>query len=69
MCCAGYCAYGAATELVLTYGHGVERYTLDPSIGEFILTAENMKIPDVSKTIYSVNEGDKFWYPYLQIYL
>lgn len=56
--CAGYCAYGSATELVITYGFGVERYTLDPSIGEFILTAENMKIPAESKKIYSINEGN-----------
>jgi len=58
MVCAGYCAYGSATELVLTYGHGVERFTLDPSIGEFILTAEKMTIPEVAKTIYSINEGN-----------
>lgn len=58
MVCAGYCAYGSATELVITYGYGVERYTLDPSIGEFVLTAENMKIPELSKTIYSINEGN-----------
>ena len=56
--CAGYCAYGSATELVITYGHGVERFTLDPSIGEFILTAERMVIPEVCKTIYSINEGN-----------
>lgn len=56
--CAGYCAYGSATELVMSYGHGVERFTLDPSIGEFILTAEDMKIPQDSKTIYSINEGN-----------
>jgi len=38
MICAGYCAYGSATELVLTYfGMGIDRYTLDPSIGEFIM--------------------------------
>jgi fructose-1,6-bisphosphatase I len=58
MYCAGYCAYGSATELVLTYGHGVQRFTLDPSIGEFILTAEKMLLPAVQKTIYSVNEGN-----------
>mmetsp|Transcript_5354 Transcript_5354/g.11697 ORF Transcript_5354/g.11697 Transcript_5354/m.11697 type:complete len:341 (+) Transcript_5354:78-1100(+) len=58
MVCAGYCAYGSATELVVSYGHGVERFTLDPSIGEFILTAERMVLPDVQKTIYSVNEGN-----------
>jgi len=56
--CAGYCAYGSATELVLTYGHGVERFTLDPSLGEFVMTAENMRIPEQGKTIYSINEGN-----------
>lgn len=56
--CAGYCAYGSATELVITYGCGVERFTLDPSLGEFILTAEDMKLPEVQKTIYSINEGN-----------
>lgn len=55
--CAGYCNYGSATELVITYGHGVERFTLDPSIGEFILTGEKLKIPEKPKTIYSINEG------------
>jgi len=58
MCCSGYCAYGSATELVITYGHGVQRFTLDPSIGEFILTADNIKLPPKQKTIYSVNEGN-----------
>jgi len=62
--CAGYCAYGSATEMVLTYGHGVERFTLDPSLGEFVMTAENMRIPEQGKTIYSINEGRSvviFW--------
>eukprot|EP01038_Epipyxis_sp_PR26KG_P011547 gene11547-15466_t len=67
MVCAGYCAYGSATELVIYYGHGVERFTLDPSIGEFILTAEDLKIPEVSKLIYSVNEGNyTTWDPNMQ---
>jgi len=56
--CAGYCCYGSATELVVTYGFGVQRYTLDPSLGEFILTGENLMIPEKSKTIYSINEGN-----------
>ena len=65
--CAGYCAYGSATELVLTYGHGVERFTLDPSIGEFIMTAENMTLPAEEKLIYSINEGNYLtWDPCMQ---
>jgi Fructose-1-6-bisphosphatase, N-terminal domain len=47
MICAGYCCYGSATELVITYGKGVQRFTLDPSLGEFILTAENLTLPEV----------------------
>ena len=57
MICAGYCAYGSATEIVVTYGHGVDRFTLDPSIGEFVLTAEGLTIPKEPKTIYSINDG------------
>lgn len=58
MVCAGYCAYGSATELIITYGKGIQRYTLDPSLGEFILTLAEMKLPAKPKTIYSVNDGN-----------
>ena len=58
MICAGYCCYGSATELVIAYGHGVQRFTLDPSIGEFILTANDMRVPESPKKIYSVNDGN-----------
>ena len=44
--------------MVITYGHGVMRFTLDPSIGEFVLTGENLRIPDEPKMIYSINEGN-----------
>ncbi|ODQ53467.1 fructose-1,6-bisphosphatase [Saitoella complicata NRRL Y-17804] len=61
MVCAGYCMYAASTNLVLTTGHGVNGFTLDNALGEFILTHPNMTIPD-SKAIYSVNEGNaKYW--------
>jgi fructose-1,6-bisphosphatase I len=58
MICAGYCCYGSATEMVITYGFGVQRFTLDPSIGEFILTSIHMAIPEDPKTIYSINDGN-----------
>lgn len=35
---AGYCMYGSATDMVITFGHGVHRFTLDPTLGEFIHT-------------------------------
>jgi fructose-1,6-bisphosphatase I len=57
---AGYCMYGAATELVITFkGHGVHRFTMDPSLGEFIHTKAHVKFPEGGgKTIYSCNEGN-----------
>mmetsp|Transcript_36610 Transcript_36610/g.78107 ORF Transcript_36610/g.78107 Transcript_36610/m.78107 type:complete len:336 (-) Transcript_36610:209-1216(-) len=57
---AGYCMYGAATELVLCFrGAGVDRFSLDPSLGEFIHTHANVKFPeDGGKKIYSCNEGN-----------
>ena len=55
---AGYIVYGAATMLVYTTGAGVHGFTLDPSIGEFLLSHPDMKIPAKPKKIYSVNEGN-----------
>ncbi|RKP27812.1 fructose-1,6-bisphosphatase class 1/Sedoheputulose-1,7-bisphosphatase, partial [Syncephalis pseudoplumigaleata] len=61
MVAAGYCNYGSMCNLLLTTGHGVNGYTLDSSIGEFILTHPNVRIPSRGK-IYSVNEGNsKYW--------
>ena len=54
---AGYVVYGSSTIMVYTAGKGVHGFTLDPSIGEFILSYENMKIPERTK-IFSVNEGN-----------
>jgi fructose-1,6-bisphosphatase I len=58
MVCAGYCVYGSSTILVLSTGGGmVNGYTLDTSIGEFILTDPQMRIP-ARGAIYSINEGN-----------
>ena len=43
---AGYAMYGSSTELVLTFGEGVHMFSLDPSIGEFIQTRSNVRIPE-----------------------
>ncbi|KAI6201935.1 Fructose-bisphosphatase [Aphelenchoides besseyi] len=56
MVAAGYALYGSATMVVLSTGNGVDGFTLDPSVGEFILTNPNMKVPEKGK-IYSLNEG------------
>jgi fructose-1,6-bisphosphatase I len=54
---AGYVAYGSSTMLVFTTGDGVNGFTLDPSIGEFLLTHPDLTIPDPG-AMYSVNEAD-----------
>lgn len=56
---AGYILYGPSTMLVYSIGKGVHSFTLDPSLGEFILTQENIQIPNHGP-VYSVNEGN-FW--------
>jgi fructose-1,6-bisphosphatase I len=66
---AGYCVYGSSTILVYTTGTGVHGFTLDPSVGEFLLSYENMCIPKKSKT-YSVNEGNySKWHKGIQRYI
>lgn len=54
---AGYVIYGSSTMLVYSTGHGVNGFTLDPSIGVYILSHPDMKFPEDGK-IYSVNEGN-----------
>ncbi len=53
---SGYVLYGTSTILVYTTGRGVNGFTLDPSIGEFCLSHENMRIPP-SGNYYSINQG------------
>ncbi len=55
--CAGYVLYGSSTMFVYTTGNGVHGFTLDPSVGEFLLSHENIRIPERGK-IYSINEGN-----------
>ena len=56
---AGYVLYGPTTMLVYSIGRGVHAFTLDPSLGEFILSSENIQVPNHGP-VYSVNEGN-FW--------
>jgi fructose-1,6-bisphosphatase I len=59
---AGYVVYGPSTVLVYTTGHGVHGFTLDPTIGAFVLTNENMKMP-TQGNYYSVNEANAATWP------
>src|SRR4030095_7287248 len=66
---AGYIIYGSSTIMIYTTGQGVHGFTLDPTVGEFLLFYENIKIPKKSKT-YSINEGNyRKWNPNLQKYI
>jgi fructose-1,6-bisphosphatase I len=53
---AGYILYGSSTMLVYTTGHGVNGFTYESTLGEYVLSHPNMKIPEAGK-IYSINEG------------
>lgn len=59
---AGYVVYGSATIMVYTVGNGVHGFTLDPSIGAYVLSHENIRIPKQGK-IYSVNESYRDTFP------
>jgi fructose-1,6-bisphosphatase I len=54
---AGYTVYGSSTVLVYSTGIGVNGFTLDPGIGEFLLSHPKLAIPEVG-SIYSINEGN-----------
>ncbi|MCS7283058.1 MAG: class 1 fructose-bisphosphatase [Anaerolineae bacterium] len=58
---AGYVIYGSSTMLVYTTGSGVHGFTLDPSVGEFLLSHPNIRIPTEPK-YYSANQGnERYW--------
>jgi len=54
---AGYVVYGSSTMLVYTSGAGVHGFTLDPSIGEFLLSHPLMRMPQPPRKVYSINEA------------
>lgn len=58
---SGYCLYSAATSFVLSFGGKTcQGFTYDDSVGEFVLTQPNMKIPSRGKPIYSINEANRW---------
>jgi len=66
---AGYILFGSSMMFVYSTGHGVHGFTLDPSVGEFLLSHENLRMP-ARGTIYSTNEGNYGrWSPRMQRYI
>ena len=67
--CAGYAIYGPSTMMVLTTGHGVNGFTLDPNIGEFVLTHPGITIPADTKE-FAINASNmRFWEAPVQRYV
>ena len=66
---AGYAIYGSQTLMVLTTGHGTHCFTLDPELGSWILTHENMQIPKAAAEFAINTSNERFWYPPVQRYV
>jgi fructose-1,6-bisphosphatase I/sedoheptulose-1,7-bisphosphatase len=67
--CAGYAIYGPSTILVLSVGTGVHAFTLDPNLGEFVLTRESIRIPTGTKEFAINASNQRFWEAAVQRYV
>lgn len=66
---AGYAIYGPMTMLVLSVGNGVSGFTLDPNIGEFMLTHPDLKVPADSREFAINSSNSRFWEPPIKRYV
>jgi fructose-1,6-bisphosphatase I len=67
--CAGFCIYGPSTILVMTSGNGVNAFTLDHTIGEFILTHPDITIPEDTAEFAINVSNQRFWEKPIQRYV
>ncbi|ASF46184.1 class 1 fructose-bisphosphatase [Methylovulum psychrotolerans] len=67
--CAGFVLYGPSTMLILTTGQGVNGFTLDQDIGEFMLTHPNMRIPEETGEFAINMSNHRFWEAPVQRYI
>ena len=67
--CAGYAIYGPSTMLVITVGTGVHGFTLDPQLGEFILTHPALRIPTAAAEFAINASNSRFWEPAVKRYV
>ena len=66
---AGYALYGPVTMLVLTVGNGVAGFTLNPNLGEFVLSHPNIQVPP-DTTEFAINSSNaRFWEPPVKRYV
>jgi fructose-1,6-bisphosphatase I/sedoheptulose-1,7-bisphosphatase len=67
--CAGYAIYGPSTMLVLTTGRGVNGFTLDREIGEFMLTHADLRIPECTSEFAINASNSRYWEPAVKRYI
>lgn len=67
--CAGFCVYGPTTMMIITTGNGVDGFTLDQDVGEFILTHPKMTIPEDTAEFAINMSNQRFWEPPVQRYI
>jgi len=66
---AGYVLYGPSTLLVMTTGKGVNLFTLDTNVGEFVLTKEALQIPEDTSEFAINMSNQRFWEPEMKQYI
>jgi fructose-1,6-bisphosphatase I / sedoheptulose-1,7-bisphosphatase len=66
---AGYALYGPSTMLMLTVGNGVTGFTLNPNLGEFVLTHPNVCIPEETQEFAINSSNSRFWEPPIKRYV
>jgi fructose-1,6-bisphosphatase I/sedoheptulose-1,7-bisphosphatase len=66
---AGYALYGPATMLVLSVGNGVAGFTLDPNLGEFVLTHPAIRVPEDTQEFAINTSNSRFWEPPVKRYV
>ena len=67
--CAGYAIYGPSTLLVLSFGHGTHAFTLDPGLGEWLLSHPHLTIPRRTREFAINASNSRFWEPAVKRYV
>ena len=67
--CAGYAIYGPSTMLVLTLGKGTHAFTLEPMLGEWVLSHPNLRIPETTREFAINASNSRFWEPAVKRYV
>ena len=67
--CAGYAIYGPSTMLVLTLGSGTHAFTLEPMLGEWVLSHRNLKVPPTTREFAINASNSRFWEPAVKRYV